>query len=317
MTTAVRELFTLERAERTVRAYAPDQAARVREWLEAADRRALAGRRTMQTVAACALLRDAVVCYLMAAAAARADALESTADLATSMPALRPDPARPRATPTDDERARAAIAAREPLYFDRLSADDAACARRALDRAASMLRGRIEARSLAHIRGARWGRIAGTVLGLVFAAVAGARALWMPRNVALHKPVTASSVWYTPAAGQDIVDGDTGTSFGLCTKIEDSPYATIDLLDTYRVYRVAVHNRVDGWFDDCLPLVVELSTDGKNFHEIGRRETHFEGNPPWVVDAHKEAARYVRVRVARKSYLALSEVEVFGKKRDK
>ena len=73
-------------------------------------------------------------------------------------------------------------------------------------------------------------------------------------------------------------------------------------------------NRVDGWFDDCLPLVVELSRDGVKWEEIGQREDHFGTDPPWIVNAGGRMATQVRLRVARKSYLALSEVEVFGKK---
>ncbi|MDP9001383.1 MAG: hypothetical protein M3O46_14875, partial [Myxococcota bacterium] len=66
---------------------------------------------------------------------------------------------------------------------------------------------------------------------------------------------------------------------------------------------------------DCLPLVVELSTDGKTYAELARRDDHFDSDPPWIVEAGGRRARYVRVRVARKSYLALSEVEVFGRKK--
>jgi hypothetical protein len=76
---------------------------------------------------------------------------------------------------------------------------------------------------------------------------------------------------------------------------------------------VKVYNRIDGWFDDCLPLVVEFSIDGNTYKEIGRRTDHFGTNPPWVVDGRQQSARFVRLRVDRKSYLALSEVEIYGK----
>jgi hypothetical protein len=117
-----------------------------------------------------------------------------------------------------------------------------------------------------------------------------------------------------PPDGKELVDGTIGTSYGLETNTEDSPNVVIDLLGEYRVDRVEVYNRVDGWFGDCLPLVVELSRDGTTYEEIGRRDTYFGTNPPWLVPANGRGARYVRVRVARHSYLALSEIEVFGKK---
>jgi hypothetical protein len=136
----------------------------------------------------------------------------------------------------------------------------------------------------------------------------------LPTNVALNKPVTPSSYKHNPPDGHELVDGNVVSSFGIHTNTEDSPHVTIDLLATYTITTVKVYNRGDGWFDDCLPLVVELSADGQNYFPIGRREVHFDQVPPWVVDAQNHRARYVRLRVDRKSYLALSEVEVFGKK---
>ncbi|MDP9002472.1 MAG: discoidin domain-containing protein, partial [Myxococcota bacterium] len=316
MTNALSEFFTLARAERAAREFAPPQYERIRTYHDAGERRLLAGRRVTQPISAAVLLREAVLCYLLAAEIARdekaTDESLAARDLGEAMPELPAEPMRPDAIPSDDARVRAALAARDVPYFDRLSGEDAARVRWALDRAASMLRKGVEVRSIASIRGERWGRIAALGVLFVYAAIAGVRALVVPRNVALHKPVVASSVWYTPADGQDIVDGDIGTSFGIHTQMEESPNVVIDLLDNYRVQRVKVHNRVDGWYDDCLPLVVELSTDGKTYAELARRDDHFDSDPPWIAEAGDKLARYVRVRVARKSYLALSEVEVFG-----
>jgi len=179
-------------------------------------------------------------------------------------------------------------------------------------RAASLLGGRVEARSLAHVRGARWGRIAAIALIVCWAAWLGVRAKVVPPDIALGKPVHASSLRHKAPAG--LVDGEIGTSFGFESGVEDNPSIVIDLQATYRIDRVDVYNRVDGWFNDCLPLVVELSLDGKSYREIGRRETYFSADPPWAIAGHGQPARYVRVRVARRSYLTLSEIEVFGTK---
>jgi hypothetical protein len=318
ITASLREFLTLGHAERVTRAYAPPQYVRVSACFRAGESRLRAGRCTTETVPAALLLREAVACYLLAGEIARNEELgEDTLgrqDLAAVMPALPPDPTRPVALPTDDARVRAALATRDTLYFDRLSPEDAARTRSALERAGSMLRHRVEARSLAGIRGTRWGRFAALVVIVGYLAVAAVGAALRVPNVALHKPVIPSSVWYTPTGGQDIVDGQVGTSFGIHTQMEESPNVVIDLQDTFRIEQVKVHNRVDGWFDDCLPLVVELSIDGKSFEPIGRRDDHFDADPPWVVEGHRQPARYVKVRVARKSYLALSEVEVLGKK---
>jgi hypothetical protein len=311
----VHEFFTLNRAERTIRAYVPAQRARVTEHAEAADRRLWSGRRVTQAVAAAVLLRGAVTHSLYAAVCARDAAADlDSLDLAGAFPSLPPDPARPRADPTDDARVRAALSSPDPLYFDRLSAEDAERSRWALDRAATLVRRGVEARSLTHVRGARWGRLAAVLLLVGYATFAIVRATVFPRNIALGKPVHPSSRKHNPPDGKELVDGEIGTSFGIHTNIEDSPNVVIDLQARYWIDTVRVYNRVDGWYDDSLPLVVELSQDGTKWDEIGRREEHFDASPPWVIDGRGKPAQFVRVRVARKSYLALSEVEVFGKK---
>ncbi|MGD0528347.1 MAG: discoidin domain-containing protein [Polyangiaceae bacterium] len=311
----ITEFFTLGRAESTIRGYEPAQRARVQEHAAAADRRAWAGRRTTQAVAAAVLLREAVTLSLHAAACARDAGVDLDAlDLATAMPPLPPDPARPRAEPTDDARVREALTSRDALYFDRLDPEDAERARWALDRAASLVRQRVEARSLTNVRGVRWGRFAALLLVIGYVAFMVTRALVFPKNIALGKPVHPSSRKHNPPDGKELVDGEIGTSFGIHTNVEDSPNVVIDLQGRYWIDSVKVYNRVDGWFDDSLPLVVELSQDGNKWDEIGRREEHFDASPPWVVNGRGKPAEFVRVRVARKSYLAISEVEVYGKK---
>jgi hypothetical protein len=311
----IREFFTLRAAESVVRAYTPAQHARVREHVDAADRRLSGGRRATQAVPAAVLLREAVRQYLLAAEIARRpDAREDDLDAVAAMPALPQDPARPRADPTDDARVREALASRDALYFDRLPAEDAERARWALDRAAAMLRRRVEARSLTNVRGTRWGRIAAVVLIVGYAAVVIVRAAVLPKNIALNRPVHPSSRRVNPPDGHELVDGEIGTSYGVHTNNENEPNVVIDLQDRYWIDTVKVYNRVDGWFDDCLPLVVELSQDGKQWDEIGRREEHFGTDPPWIVSGRGKPASFVRIKVARNSYLALSEVEVFGQK---
>jgi hypothetical protein len=316
VTGPMREFFTQRHAEQVVRAHTPEQRARIDRLVRAASSRLIAGRRASHPVPASLLLRDAVVQLQRAIEAARDASADDEALAARELPlpVLPPDPARPRAEPPDDERVRAALASRDPLYFDRLSPEDVERARWALDRAATLLRRRVEARSVEHVRATRWGRWAAVALVLAWALLTVARAKLLPRDIALGKPVHPSSQKAPPPDGQTIVDGSTGTSVGVHTNVEDNPNVVIDLEAPYWLSTIKVYNRMDGWFDDCLPLVVEVSLDGKTYDEVARRETHFGTSPPWIVDAGGRPGRYVRLRVARKSYLALSEVEVFGKK---
>ncbi len=313
---AAREFFTLRAAEERSRALTPDQRERVARHVRAGQERLLAGRRTSGAVAACVLLKDAVLQLLRALEAERDPDVddEGLRYRDVRLPPLPPDPARPRADPSDDARVREALASEDTLFFDRLSPEDAERARWALDRAAGMLRGRVETRSPDAVRFTRWGRTAAVVLVVLWVLGSYARAKLSPQNVALGKPVHPSSQKAVPSDGQTITDGDTGTSFGVHTNIEDNANVVIDLEGLYWVSTIKVYNRMDGWFDDCLPLVVEVSQDGKAFTEVATRDTHFGTSPPWIVDAGGRPARYVRVRANKRGYVALSEVEVFGKK---
>jgi hypothetical protein len=315
----VREFFTQRTAERTVRAYLPGQRTLVRAHFEAADGRVRAARRLTDAPVASMLLREGLRHYLLAlhwAHSAPAGGEAPTPDLLSQhLPTLAPDPLRPDVSPSDDERVRGALAATDPLFFDRLPPAEAALTRTALDRATTSLRGRLEPRSLTNVRATRWGRLAALVVCVAYVAIARIHSAAWPRNVALDKPVHASSIRGGRSPdGRELVDGEIGTSWGAATNTDDSPNFVIDLVDTFRIRSIKVYNRVDAAFDDCLPLVLELSTDGANFVEVARRAQHFGADPPWTVPGGDRLARYVRLRVARRGYLALSEVEVFGKK---
>jgi hypothetical protein len=314
-----REFFVQRKAEQTVRAYRPDHATGIRAHVEAADRRVRAARSAVEPVVACVLLQDAVRQYVQAKQWARSPASDQAVGGPElqgdqSLPTLGADPLRPGASPSDDERVRAAFAATDPLFFDGLSPGEAALTRGALDRAANALRRQVEPRSLTNVRATRWGRVTALILFAGYTIFAGIHAVVAPKNLALGKPVHASSIRGRSPDGHELVDGEIGTSYGLATNSEDSPNVVIDLAGMFRIESVKVYNRVDEAFDDCLPLVVELSTDGVKYTELARRDQHFGADPPWTVQGNRQLARYVRLRVARKSYLALSEVEVYGRK---
>jgi hypothetical protein len=175
-----------------------------------------------------------------------------------------------------------------------------------------MLAGTVEYRTALNVRATRWGRFAALGLMVLYGLGTGAAAIWLPKNVALDKPVHVSSSRH--GTGHELVDGELATAPGVWTNVEDSPSATIDLLVPHVLDEIRVHNRLDQAFDDCLPLAVETSLDGVAFTELARRDQHFAADPPWTIDAHHTTARYVRIKVLRRSYLALSEVEVIGKK---
>jgi hypothetical protein len=301
-----------------VRAYSPRQHTLVTRHVRAADDRLRAASATVNDVASALLLREALRQYVMALEVARDARVDEAAlegmDPVARLPALEPDALRPTALPTDEDRVRAALANRSPLYFDELPAADAAFARIALERMALRLGRLIEARSVANVTGTRIGRLAAIMVVLAYVALVLFRATLLPKNVALGQKVHASTI--AEGDPRELVDGNVGALPALRTGTEDSPSIVVDLGRPYRIDRIAVHNRGDGWFDDCLPLVAELSADGMAYVEIARREQHFGADPPWSIRGRGEVARFVRLRLARRGYLALSEVEVYGRKPD-
>jgi hypothetical protein len=88
----------------------------------------------------------------------------------------------------------------------------------------------------------------------------------------------------------------------------------VDLGDVYQLKKIKIYNRGDGWFDDHLPLTVELSENGVDFTPIDRRTTSFSQWSPWVVAPGGQRARYIQVHGAKGKFVALSELEAYGKK---
>lgn len=108
-----------------------------------------------------------------------------------------------------------------------------------------------------------------------------------------------------------LVDGDIGTSFGVVTALQENAWLSVDLEAPLRVTEIDVYNRVDGWFDDALPLVVETSIDGARWELLAQRDATFSANPPWRVRLDGKTIRFVRVRSLSKTRLGLSGIAVY------
>jgi hypothetical protein len=137
-----------------------------------------------------------------------------------------------------------------------------------------------------------------------------------PKNLALNKPVTMSSVYKTrrDVGGSYLVNGKLEWSYGGHTDNPgpDNPFMTIDLRAPTRIGKIAVHNRGDGHFDDCLPLTLSVGLDPSATNVLGVRDKHFTRTEPWVVDHLDVTARYVRVSKVGAAYIALTEIEVYA-----
>jgi hypothetical protein len=174
--------------------------------------------------------------------------------------------------------------------------------------------------------------IAGVVVLLVVASV------WLaPRNLALGKTVTASSICgATPApplgrrpAGRldRLVDGVTVEgamsrvewahgNFAACTELEVHPWFTVDLGADHTIDEVVVYNRADCcWGVDDLPIEVQISGDNRSFVTVASRTQPFTDDFPWRASFASRRGRYVRLYnpLSLPKNLVLGEIEVHGR----
>jgi hypothetical protein len=56
---------------------------------------------------------------------------------------------------------------------------------------------------------------------------------------------------------------------------------------------------------------LEVSDDGTSFRKISERTVKFSESDPWIIKTGPLVTRYIRLRTERRSYLVVSEVEVY------
>jgi hypothetical protein len=140
---------------------------------------------------------------------------------------------------------------------------------------------------------------------LIVATFATAKAIVGP-DLAAGKPWRTSST-------QEICNPDKGLCGGAPTYIffqtreEANPWYEVDLVTPKRVHRVEIVNRRDTGQDRALPLVVEVSLDGKRYFKVAERTEPFS---TWNATFEPVETRYVRVSVAKQSILHLERVSV-------
>jgi hypothetical protein len=314
----VLDVILLEKAERIAESYPASGQQRLRELFQVGTRRVSAATDLLesQPVAAAVLYRDAALAYIAAILAARGETVEfGPGDVKLALEKLDTFRSELSDPPSEFERARSLLTNDDLLALDRLSDGDARLGAQAIAATVSWLHDTIEPRSVVEIRRSR-------ILRLVLLGLAGVGllvwlgfALFSPTNIALHKRVTASSVFpgsNAPEGG--LTDGSSSGSYGVHTAVEDNSWVRVDLGDIYQLKKIKIYNRGDGWFDDVLPLTLELSENGVDFTAVDRRTTSFSQWSPWVFSPEGKRARYIQVHGAKGKYVALSELEAYGKK---
>ncbi|HET6147275.1 MAG TPA: discoidin domain-containing protein [Polyangia bacterium] len=304
------------------RRFSEDQATAIRFFIDRAEARArLAGDDDSAEGASISvgLLRDAAASVLKASDLARRESADATTPtdpvkafeqlgLAETMPAR------------EAELVGSALREPDPLAFDRWPTEDLALVRPALQDLIRRLRSRIDLRSDAHLRGLGILRVGVVALLVIYALFSAGRRLFSLENVALGRPVQASSRHPGTPEPSGLTDGIKSGKYGVHTQVghPGTPWVVVDLGQLRDVRRIVVYNRGDTNLDDGLPLVVSLSTDGKSYTTIATRENHFGSgdllSPPWTIDCAKDGKKYARyVKIEAHHYLVLRELEVFGK----
>ncbi len=145
---------------------------------------------------------------------------------------------------------------------------------------------------------------AGVALALLFA---GLRVALRKPDLALGKPWRASSTWARCEPKKRQCGGIHDTGIFFHTLDDASPWLEIDLGAPKRFSSLTVKNRDDCCGDRAVPLIVEVGPDATTWTEVARQDAEFT---TWNPKFAPTEARYVRLRVARKSWLHLAQVAV-------
>jgi hypothetical protein len=150
---------------------------------------------------------------------------------------------------------------------------------------------------------ARHRAVRGTVV-LVAAIAVALVALWIawrtrPSDLVPSASRTQSSQMYA------CTSGECGNSV-FHTNLEPDPWVQYDFGSQKRLHSISVTNRTDCCYERAVPLVVESSNDGRRWKEQVRTDEQFMA---WSGKL-RGSARFVRLRVARTSYLHLSSVVI-------
>ncbi len=314
-----RDALWLETAMHRVEGYAAGQQAALRRYHDAALRRTTVAEQLTDepsAVAALVLYRDAIPFLVAAIAVSRDVSFDPRAVFARSPWAALSELARSGGIPPLPafvDAAQAILSAPDTTAFDELTGDALAAGRAAIDATVRFLASQVDTRTPREIKVSRFARVGAVVVLVASALVWWGMSMALPPDVALHAQVTTSGHHPNSTAPFDnsgAVNGEIEPSYGVHTNI-GSAWVLVDLGKVYKVSTVKIYNRGDGYFDDGLPFTLELSQNGTSFTTVDRRTTGFTQANPWTFSPSGARARYVRI--SSTSYVALAEIEVYGR----
>lgn len=165
-------------------------------------------------------------------------------------------------------------------------------------------------RRIARIRSGRFLKLCLlSSLVLAVALVALAAIEWREKHgdLARGKPWTASSKYPEGGCKSPLQSCPESEMYFFCTDEQDNPWLEIDLQSVQKISRVRVYNREDCCGDRAVPMVIEVSRDHKRWDEVAKRGGNFS---TWKAGFPATEARWVRLRVTRRSFLHLTGVRI-------
>jgi len=314
----LREFFLLEKLSRDIAARAIPQRQSIRAYYDSGLRRLKAAqvlRGSELAPASLSLYRQATFLLSIAFLISKDESIDPDA-LTLEATFSRLDAAlaeEQRPAPPGLEFCRPYLVSNDPLALDKMGPDQLDDVTAKLEVATKSLAELVDPRSPRHLKIVSVLRIGATALLICALIIAVVLKLTEPKNIAFHRPATSSSTFLTTSPSQ-AVDGVKDGRFGFHSAEEDSPWWTVDLGKPFVLTRIKVYGRGDCCFEQSVPMALELSDDGTSFREVAKRTSLLSEADPWVVHPASNVGRFVRLRVLRKSYLVLSEVEVNGRK---
>jgi hypothetical protein len=130
---------------------------------------------------------------------------------------------------------------------------------------------------------------------------------WLEPDLAEGKRWEASSAW-GPFPRTGVMTGEAPIDGRFHTNDEQDPWVRLDLGEARRVHAIRIENRTNCCKERAIPLAIELSVDGERWKIVGYRRVLFD---TFRQEFAAQQARYVRLRVDRRSLLHLRRISVY------
>jgi hypothetical protein len=128
------------------------------------------------------------------------------------------------------------------------------------------------------------------------------------KDVLRGKPWVASSRWPEGGCTSPAQECAGSPMYFFATGEEDSPWIEFDLGSPQGVSGFRIVNRKDCCQERAVPLVIEVSLDHSKWTEVARKTDEFRS---WKGSFPSTPARWVRLKVPRRSFLHLAAVRLF------